>query len=81
MPSPLGDTSELAKLRRDFDAMLDRLEAAVQGAWYYDFMDNAADVALTQRFVALAWDALSNAEQTRYAGRIAYLKSGRRPLS
>lgn len=78
MSSPLGDINDLEKLRRDFDAMLDRLEAAVQGNKHYDYMDNAADVALTNRFVALWWDVLSHQEQNAYAARIAWLRSGKR---
>jgi hypothetical protein len=79
--SPLGDINDLEKLRRDFDAMLDRLEAAVQGNKHYDYMDNAADVTLTNRFVALWWDVLSRQEQKAYAARIAWIQKGRRPLT
>jgi hypothetical protein len=63
-------------IRRDFDAMLDRLEAAVTGHNpHYAFMENQADFAITRQFMQMCWDDLTHAEQHRYAGRLAYLKS------
>jgi len=63
-------------VRRDFDAMLDRLEAAVTGHNpNYAYLENQADLLLTRRFVQVHWDTLTHAEQQRYAARLAYLKS------
>lgn len=67
---------ELTTLRRDFDEMLDRLEAAARDGHTkeYGFLENQADVALAKRFVDTMWAALTNQEQTAYQRRLAYLK-------
>lgn len=63
-------------VRRDFDAMLDRLEVAVTGHNpAYGPIDNQADLALTHQFMRLVWGGLDHADQRRYATRLAYLKS------
>jgi hypothetical protein len=67
-------------LRRQFDAELDRLEAAIDedkiGNVGYGPLENQAMVALAQTFVeSAAWDALEHHEQVAYQRRLAYLKS------
>lgn len=69
------DSSDPFGIRREFDAMLDRLEAAVTGHNpNYAYLENQADVALTRQFMQVHWDMLSHAEQQRYMTRLAYLK-------
>ena len=61
-------------IRRDFDAMLDRLEEAVTDHNPdYAYLENQADLALTHQFMQMCWDDLDHAEQQRYAARLAFL--------
>lgn len=65
------------QIRRDFDTMLDRVEAAQRGTHEqtgYGVVEWQADVALAERFVRIWWDMLSQQEQHAYAARVAYLK-------
>lgn len=61
--------------RREFDAMLDRLEDAQRNQQTYGPLENAADVEIANRFVERWWFMLTNREQTAYLARLAYLKA------
>jgi hypothetical protein len=66
------------QMRRDFDAMLDRVEAAQSGTTEqtgYGVVEWLADVELANKFVETWWDTLTHQEQNAYAARVAYLKA------
>lgn len=73
---------EFALARKEFDAILDRLEDAQRGnasPFAYGPLENQADVAAATRFVTTWWEFLEHRQQHAYLQRLAFLKAlGRR---
>lgn len=73
---PLGLAN---KLRAEFDAMLDRLEDAVNKPSDYGFMDVQADTELTRRFFSVWRGQLTPQEYARYQDRLTAMRKWDRP--
>lgn len=71
-------TASFPEARKEFDEMLDRVEAAQRGTGEqtgYGPIEWIADVEITNKFVAAWWDMLQHREQVAYAARIVYLQA------